>query len=147
MGMLDWLFGDRTKYHNAPQLPSPKQLEEQKKKELRAQQQQDLENRLTNLDRFPGSLSEYIALKREEGLDYSHIVVPMSTGRPEKFVHDPKHTDDIHINFTSSGERKLLIYLIANGCIGLIRYEKNYNSGLKRAYGIPVKIKTNNYRK
>ena len=138
MGILDYFKKEET-----PQLPTAEQLEEQREKELEKEIKKDLEDRLESLDRFPGSLSEYIALKREEGLDYGHIIVPMSTGRPEKFVHDPKHTGNMKGDFTSSDEKKLMFYLIANGCIGLIRYEKNYNAGVMRAYGIPVKIKNN----
>ncbi len=125
------------------QLPSAEQLEEQKKKEIKKQLEEDLENRLRSLDRFPGSLSEYIALKREEGLDYSHILVPMSTGRVDKFVYDPANCSDCEPNWMEK-ERKLLITLTEDGCIGLIRYLSNWaRSNSVISYGIPVKIKNN----
>lgn len=135
-----------------PQLPSAEQLEEQKKKEaeelarklneeLEKQNKKDLEDRLENLDRFPGSLNEYIALKREEGLGHLETIVPMSTGRPEKFVYDTKKST----NYTNwiEDEEKLLFALIGKGCVGLIRYTRtDWNRG-QLFYGIPVKIKNN----
>src|SRR3989338_1816193 len=89
MGIFD--FWKRENY-DRPQLPTAKDLEEGKRQELQRQQeehQQDLDDRLRNLDRFSGSLSEYVLLKREENLHAGDTIVPMSTGRGVKFVYDP----------------------------------------------------------
>lgn len=134
MGIFDWL-------KKVPQLPTTEQLEEQRKKEEERKRQNDLEEKLRSLDRFPGSLSEYIALKREEGqLDLSDVIVPMSTGRPKKYVFDP-------IFRCKDSDKYFLLKLVKNGCVGLIRYQllEDTRSGWSytMAYGIPVKIKNN----
>ncbi len=134
MGILDFWKKE------TPQLPTAEQLEEQKKKKLERQRQNDLEDKVRSLDRFPGSLSEYITLKLEEGqLDSSDVIVPMSTGRPKKYVVDP--------NRHNNSDKNLLLKLVKNGCIGLIRYQllEKTSSGWSdtMAYGIPVKIKNN----
>lgn len=141
MGILDFW---KKEEEQTPQLPTAEQLEEQKKKELEKQNKKDLEDRLENLDRFPGSLSEYIALKREEGLDYSEIVVPMSTGRRDKYVLDISHSKGCAEKWVSR-ERKILYQLISQGGIGLIGWNRNDtwigNDFARICYGIPVKIK------
>ena len=133
-----------------PQLPTAEQLEEQRKEEENKQHKTDLEDRLNSLDRFPGSLSEYISLKREEGLNIPDTIVIMSTGRPEKFVYDPILTEYVNNRepkFSYKEDRELLLELVSKGCIGLIRYQISYNSDQsyngKRALGIPVRIKNN----
>ncbi len=96
---------------------------------------EDLERKINALDRFPGSLREYSALK---GFDYS----VMDTRRPEKFVR--------------LNEKDLLSSLIEEGCVALIRYHpnsvpttisQNYDlheiwkiRSKESPYGIPVKI-------
>jgi len=147
MGILD-LFKGKT-----PQLPTAKQLEEQDKKEIelllkeKVKLERDLENLLkfVSLDRFPGSLNEYILLKREEGLDYAHVIVPMSTGRAEKFAYDFSNSSGVTNQDFIAEENNLLLKLLNDGCIGLIRYVRSdYAPGCYLCYGIPVKIKNDN---
>ncbi|MBI2125041.1 hypothetical protein HYU08_00635 [Candidatus Woesearchaeota archaeon] len=129
------------KKEEAPQLPTAELVAEERKKELEKQSQKDLEDRIKSLDRFPGSLEEYVALKREEGLDYSEIIVPMSTGRSKLFVYDPVFSKNCDDDWMDEG-RKILTKLVEEGCIGLIRYQESWpNASSKVAYGIPVKIK------
>ena len=121
---------------------SPEEIGRQR---LEEEEARILEQKLSKLDRFPGSLEEYIALKKEEGvLSGIETVVPMSTGRPEKWIADTLYTGpgyDSKTGMNWDGERKLLSRLIQDNCIGLIRYQRSYNSGSIRSFGIPVKIK------
>lgn len=111
--------------------------------------QEDMETKIRLLDRFPGSLEEYMALKKEErSLSGIEIIVPMSTGRPEKFILDPEYSNRDwnwgygHANnITFETDKELLSKLLNEGCIGLIRYTRSYNDSSRRAWGIPVKIK------
>ncbi len=141
--MLSRLFG---KEEAPPQLPSAEQLEKQRKEEEEKLRKKDLEDRLESLDRFPGSLNEYIALKREEGLDYSETVVLMSTGRPDKFVYDMSGSDIENAEFENE-ENYLLDQLVKDGCIALIRYVRSDFDIGHICYGIPVKLKPAEYRK
>lgn len=98
------------------------------KTEEEKQRERELERRIEELDRFPGSLEEYNSLKGE---DY----MIMDTGRPKKFVR---------IDGVNYKENPLLQEIISQGCIGFIRYipvSGNGNGGLNGGHGIPVKRK------
>lgn len=79
----------------------------------------DLEEKILELDRFPGSLSEY---NRFKGSEYEI----MDTERPDKFVG------------LGDSERSLLKRLVSEGCGALVRYNLHSVCG---PYGMPVKKK------
>jgi len=75
------------------------------------------------LDRFPGSLEEYILMKKDNGkLLEGDLILPMDTGLPDK-----------RVNYNDSVSE--LYDLIQDGCIALIRFDSS------TFYGLPVKIK------
>ena len=100
-------------------------------------QKPSIEERIHNLDRFPGPLSEYNELKGEE-----HTI--MDTGRPNKYVYYLRYSGSYTWEFLQE-EKKLLKKLVEAGCIGIIRYVPQTNEGQRDGqnnhggYGIPVK--------
>lgn len=80
-----------------------------------------LEEKIANLDRFPGNLAEYVAFK---GQEYAII----DTGEPRKYVRDSK---------------RLLAEFVKQGCEALIHYREDPNQTHINTvpYGVPVKKK------
>jgi|SRR3989338_785732 len=121
---------------------------------LREMDVKGLVEKLRNLDRFPGNISEYSSLKREQGLLLDcDIIVPMDTGSPQKFVLEGNRLDSINYTdlvfgsdssksvmeyFRDNGFGRLFRKILENGCIGLVHYQP-----IKEIYymGLPVKIK------
>ncbi|PIN70738.1 hypothetical protein COV93_00195 [Candidatus Woesearchaeota archaeon CG11_big_fil_rev_8_21_14_0_20_43_8] len=127
---------------------NPQRSDEEEQRELEEERKiKEVYQQIEGVDRFLGSLDEYIQLKIEEGkLTGIETIVPMSTGRSEKWVFDPKYTTslDTKMGITTTSEKELFLELISKGCIGLIRYQRTYNTGQPRCLGIPVKMKLKN---
>lgn len=89
------------------------------------EREKELEKRIEELDRFPGSLEEYNSLKSEE-------YVIMDTGKVWKYMY-----------LDNSRDTSLLHDLITLGCSGLIRYVPVFGTNMAPCggYGIPVKRK------
>jgi hypothetical protein len=108
------------------QLREAKELEKYRLKDIEKQNREEFMKKIENLDKFPGSLDEYIAFR---GLEYEI----MDTGRPQKFVSDSfsfGYYDD-----------PVLKKVVVQGCEALIRYNLNRDNYGNRSFGIPVKRK------
>ena len=81
-----------------------------------------LEQRIANLDRFPGNLQEYTDFKGQK-----YII--MNIERPKKYVREHEYS--------------LLSELVKKGCEALIHYKQDpdRSHGPTYPYGVPVKRK------
>lgn len=97
---------------------------------IKEQEQGQLESRIEQMDKYPGSISDYNRFK-----DGNYV--EMDTGRPLKIVQ--VETTDVD----NDPEYNLLTRLINDGCTGFIHYvpaQHTYGHTVG-GYGVPVRKK------